>query len=178
MGNFLTGGGNEYIKGKLILVGFVEKSKDDENTARIKSNQVFISIGGLKMTWGTAEKKGETREAGTGRVVEVRSVGKGASGEAQQEFGKAKDLAGGMEMLELDFLLGVIEHTSGADKNDVAMRKLSFNEVLRREQQDHIDSTALSVYAVDGSNLYGKDIQCEAMKELTKRTTGKGKGGG
>ena len=84
-----------------------------------------------------------------------------------------RNLAGGMEMLELEFLLGVVEHTEGDDKNDVAMRKLSFNEVLRREQQSEIDSSALSVYAVDEKDLYGKDIQCAAMKELTRRTAPK-----
>ena len=75
-----------------------------------------------------------------------------------------------MDLLEMDFLLGVIENTDGDDKNDVAMRRLSFNEVLRRNQQSDIDSAALSVYAVDEKDLYGKDIQCAAMKELTRRT--------
>ena len=54
-----------------------------------------------------------------------------------------------MEMLEMDFLLGVIENTDGEDKNDVAMRRLSFNEVLRRNQQSEIDSASLTVYSVD-----------------------------
>ena len=82
----------------------------------------------------------------------------------------ARNLAGGMEMLEMDFLLGVIENTDGEDKNDVAMRRLSFNEVLRRNQQSEIDSSSLTVYSVDEKSLYGKDIQCAAMKELTRRT--------
>ncbi len=83
-----------------------------------------------------------------------------------------RNLAGGMEMLEMDFLLGVIEATDGDDKNDVAMRKLSFNEVLRRNQQSEIDSASLTVYGVDEKDLYGKDIQCAAIKELTRRTAG------
>ena len=86
----------------------------------------------------------------------------------------ARNLAGGMEMLEMDFLLGVIENTDGEDKNDVAMRRLSFNEVLRRNQQSEIDSASLTVYSVDEKDLYGKDIQCAAMKELTRRTEQKG----
>jgi hypothetical protein len=124
------------------------------------------------MAWSVGEKKGETKGAGTGKVVEVRPPGKAAGGEVKprERATKNRDLAGGMEMLELEFLLGVIEDTKGSDKNDVMMRKLGFNEVLRREQQNQIDSVALTVYSVNEGNLYGKVIQCEAMKELTRRT--------
>ena len=131
------------------------------------------------MAWSVGEKKGETRRTAGSKLAEVRPSTDGSSPETAEqeklksESAKERDLASGMEMLELDFLLGVIEKTKGDDKNDVAMRKLSFNELLRREQQKHIDSKALTVYAVDEDNLYGKDIQCEAMKELTKRTTHK-----
>jgi hypothetical protein len=136
------------------------------------------------MAWNVAEKRGETKRAPANKVVGVRPTDRepsgGAAGEEKpkNEMGKERDLAGGMEMLELDFLLGVIEDTKSDDKNDVAMRKLGFNELLRREQQKEIDSGALTVYAVDESNLYGKTIQCEAMKELTKRTGRKSKGSG
>ena len=128
------------------------------------------------MAWNVAEKRGETKRTPANKVVGVRPTGKETSGgtageeKPKEEMGKERDLAGGMEMLELDFLLGVIEDTKGDDKNDVAMRKLGFNELLRREQQKEIDSSVLTVYAVDESNLYSKTIQCEAMKELTKRT--------
>ena len=90
----------------------------------------------------------------------------------RSELGKerGKDLAGGMEMLEQDFLVGTVEKTKGDDKDDVMMRKLGFNELLRRGQLKAADSSALKVYAVNKGNLYGKDIQCEAMKELAERT--------
>jgi len=94
-------------------------------------------------------------------------------GEAARERGR--DLAGGMEMLKLDFLLSVVENAEGDDKNDVMMRKLNFNELLRREQLNEIGGNALKVYAVDEGNLYGKDIQCQAIKELTIRTARKSK---
>lgn len=84
-----------------------------------------------------------------------------------------KDLANGMELLELDFLLSVVENTRGDDKNDVIMRKLSFNELLRRKQLDAADSNVLKVYAMNQGNLYGRDIQCEAMKQLSERTANK-----
>jgi hypothetical protein len=135
------------------------------------------------MAWSVGEKKGETKKAEASKVVELRPSAKGASGDVagqQKPKGESdreggRDLAGGMEMLELDFLLSVIENTRGDDKNDVMMRKLNFNELLRREQLNEIDSNSLKVYAMDEGNLYGKDIQCQAMKELTVRTTHKGK---
>jgi len=136
------------------------------------------------MVWNIGEKKDEAKRTTRNKVVEMRPSVKepsgGAAGEEKpkEELGKERDLAGGMEMLELDFLLGVIENTRGDDKTDVSMRRLGFNELLRREQQKEIDSGALTVYAVDESNLYGKTIQCEAMKELTKRTAHKGKDSG
>ena len=122
------------------------------------------------MAWND-DKKVETKRTGPGKVMEVRGPGKGTGGES----GKDRDLSGGMEMLDLDFLLSVVEYTKGDDKNDVTMRKLVFNELLRRDQLDTIDSSALKVYTIDESNLYGKDIQCEAMKKMTERTLSKSK---
>jgi hypothetical protein len=128
------------------------------------------------MTWGVGEKKVDARRSSAGRIVELGGPAQETAGEVSMERKPrtARNLAGGMEVLELEFLLGVIENTEGDDKNDIAMRKLTFNEVLRREQQSEIDSSALSVYAVDDKDFYGKDIQCAAMKELTRRTTSKG----
>ena len=83
---------------------------------------------------------------------------------------KNKDLQSGMELLESDFLLSIVENTKGNDQNDVTIRKLNFNEVLRREKLSQVKSKALTVYAINRGNLYGKDIQCEAMGELAERT--------
>ena len=132
------------------------------------------------MAWSVGEKKGETKRMGTSKVEELRSTVKEPAGEEKMknELGKEKDLASGMEMLELDFLLSIVEKTKGNDQNDVTMRKLDFNELLRREQLNEIDSNSLRVYAMDESSLYGKDIQCEAMKELTIRTAHKSKHSG
>lgn len=126
------------------------------------------------MTWGVNDKKIDIRRTGQ-KIVELSPVQEIQGEEVMEKKAKTgRNLGGGMEMLDLDFLLGVIESTDGEDKNDVAMRKLSFNEALRRNQQNEIDSSALTVYAVDEKGLYGKDIQCAAMKELTKRTEQKG----
>ena len=87
----------------------------------------------------------------------------------KSEPGSERDLTGGMEMLELDFLLSVVEKTEGDNERDVMMRKLGFNELLRREQLKAVDSNAIKVYAVNEGNLYGRNIQCGAMKELAER---------
>ena len=131
------------------------------------------------MAWTVGEKKNGVKKGAGSKIVEMRPSAKDADGRAdsqekpKDESAKEKDLGGGMEMLELDFLLGVVESAGGNDKNDVMMQKLTFNELLRRQQQKQMDSNALTVYAVNKGNLYGKDIQCEAMKELTKRTVHK-----
>ena len=131
------------------------------------------------MAWNNAkEKEVEVKRTAPSKVVEMRPLGAGSStNKASGEKPKSKlarggdaDLNSGMELLELDFLLGIIENTKGDDENNVTMRRLNFNELLRRQKQDQIDSNSLTVYAVNKGDLYGKDIQCEAMKELTKRT--------
>ncbi len=88
---------------------------------------------------------------------------------------KGTDLHSGMELLDLNFLLSVVEHTEGKDENDVTMRKLNLNELLRRKKLSQADSNVLKVYAKNQDNLYGKDIQCEAMKQLAERTMRKSK---
>jgi hypothetical protein len=127
------------------------------------------------MAWGVGEKKLEVRRSTGTRIVELGGTEEAGGETAMEKKTRAgRNLGGGMDLLELDFLLGVIEGTDGEDKNDVSMRRLTFNEALRRNQQNEIDSTSLTVYAVDEKGLYGKDIQCAAMKELTRRTEQKG----
>jgi hypothetical protein len=83
---------------------------------------------------------------------------------------KMRDTNSGMELLELNLLLQIVHDTKGKDKNEVTMRNLAFNELLRRKNQNRIKSAALAVYAVNRNKLYGKGIQCEAMKVLAERT--------
>ncbi len=83
---------------------------------------------------------------------------------------RRKDLGSGMEVLEREFLVRVIENIKNNDDNDVMMRKFSFNELVRRGELKAADSNTLKIYALNEGNLYGKDIQCEAMKELAERT--------
>jgi len=84
---------------------------------------------------------------------------------------REKDLHSGMELLELNFLLSIVENINGGDdEKDVIIRKLNFKELLRRGKLNQADSKALRKYAINKGNLYGKDIQCEAMKSLAERT--------
>jgi hypothetical protein len=88
-----------------------------------------------------------------------------------------RDLQSGMELLGEDFLLRIVENTNGSDdEKDITMRKLNFKELLRRGKLNQADSKALKVYAINKGDLYGKDIQCEAIKALAERTA-KGKMG-
>jgi len=108
-------------------------------------------------------------------VIQERTFDFDAAGATSHEKSKItstqeRDLHSGMEMLELDFLVGIVEKTASDDNNDVAMRKLSFNELLRREQLKGTSSKMLKDYALNKDNIYGKDIQCKAIKELAKRT--------
>lgn len=126
------------------------------------------------MAWNSVKEKKSEAKGSTSKVAELRPEGtaeKAAESKGEMAKERAEDLHSGMELLEPDFLLGIIENTNSNDKNDVTMRKLTFNEMLRREKQSQIDSSSLKVYAMNQGNLYGKDIQCEAMKELSRRTT-------
>jgi len=83
---------------------------------------------------------------------------------------KGVDLNSGMEILDLDFLLKVVENTKGKNKKNVTMRQLVFNELVRREQLDLMSSKTLNFYTMNKGSVYDKQIQCEAMTELAKRT--------
>jgi hypothetical protein len=83
---------------------------------------------------------------------------------------KKRDISSGMEILELDFLLSIVEKTKGRNKKDVMMRKLVFNELIRRGQLNSVDSKVLNFYIINKGNIYDKHIQCEAMKALAQRT--------
>ncbi len=98
-----------------------------------------------------------------------------ASDKKEMKWGKVgKDLGGGTELLGRDFLVGVIEDTDGSDERDVSMRRMGFEELVRRGELGRVSSEALKVYVVDEGHLYGKVIQCEALEELARRTGGGG----
>jgi hypothetical protein len=129
------------------------------------------------MAWNNVgEKKGDVKKGVAGKVVSLHSASSESaeSGKGQLSREGGKDLSGGMEILEPDFLLSVVEDTKGDDSNDITMRRLTFYELLRRNQLNTIDSNSLKVYAVNEHRFYDKTIQCEAIKVLAERTKQKG----
>lgn len=93
-----------------------------------------------------------------------------ASGRKEIKKTEKKDLASGMEILELDFLLNIVEKTKGKNKKDVTMRQLAFNELIRRGQIAALDSKILNFYTINKGGVYEKNVQCAAMKALAERT--------
>jgi hypothetical protein len=99
-------------------------------------------------------------------MFDFEATYKVSSGEHKED----RDVSSGMELLDLDFLVKIVENTKGRNKKDVMMRKLVFDELLRREQVAVVDSKALNIYTLNKSKLYNKEIQCAAMKALAERT--------
>ena len=83
---------------------------------------------------------------------------------------RGRDITSGMDLLDLDFMLDMVENVEASEPSDIQMRKLIFAEILRSERLHELDSSALKAYAVNEGGLFDKDVQCEAMKELTERT--------
>jgi hypothetical protein len=83
---------------------------------------------------------------------------------------KRRNTAGGMELLTIEFLAEVVEHTDAVDKLDVAMRGMCFAELVRRKQLLAVSSDALIIYTRDEEGFFDKFIRREAMAELAGRT--------
>jgi hypothetical protein len=130
---------------------------------RWKIQPLHKSHSEVKTTVGTPAPTAYQSKLRTARVRKQRVFGF-ASDE------KGRDLHSGMELLELGFLLGVLEDMSSAEVSDVTMRRLSFEEILRRDRLSRVSSKALKTYAKDEQGFYGSQIQCEAMKQLSQRT--------
>lgn len=102
------------------------------------------------------------------KIVEAGMSATDATKGALQK--SARNTFGGMELLELDFLLEVIERMEEDSEYDLTMQKLVFGELVRRGQLGKADSKALVTYATDEKGVYGKEIQRAAMEELAGRT--------
>jgi len=106
-------------------------------------------------------------------VRDIRPARKDAASRKNLARKNGRDMHSGMELLDLAFLLGIVESVDNDEKTEVAMRKLCFNELVRTGQRTEIDSKALKIYAIDLEGLYGKDIQCQSLQELAERTSHK-----
>ena len=123
------------------------------------------------MAFGIGDRKFEVRKSTGTRIVEL--------GQAEETSGEVTMEKKTRNWTKPGGRYGFARNGFPAGRNRKHRRRrqkrrrdarLSFNEVLRRNQQSEIDSASLTVYAVDEKDLYGKDIQCAAMKELTRRT--------
>ena len=140
---------------------------DGKNAGR-KGESGLLDRRCKEMAWSAIEKNSATKKGTGGKTVELHSADNENGGDTAKQGNR--NLDGGMEILDVEFMLSIIENTKGDDKNDVKMRRLNFDELIRRKQLNAIDSKSLKVYAMDETELYGKDIQCAAMTELTIRT--------
>ncbi|MDD5064243.1 MAG: hypothetical protein PHQ35_05735 [Phycisphaerae bacterium] len=155
--------GEDTFWGQLLVVVILAVSFGIYSLARAKANESKV------------EDLPQHKRELAGKTFKLPGAAKAKSEGLRKE--RAKDLQSGMEVLDSDFLLSIVEKTNGGDDDkDVAMRKLNFKELLRRGKLSQADSKALKTYAINKGNLYGKDIQCEALKKLAERTA-KGKTG-
>lgn len=116
-----------------------------------------------------AANKGNRRFTDTVRDVRPSRKDNKARNAGARKSGR--DMHSGMELLALDFLLSIVENIDAHEKNDITMRKLCFNELIRTNQLREVDSKALKGYGMDAEGLFGKDIQCHALGELADRTS-------
>lgn len=130
-------------------------SQQDEQIRAVKDKYIEFFL-------KTAPTKKITKEP----MFDFEAADKVSSGEHKED----RDVSSGMELLDLDFLVKIVENTKGRNKKDVTMRKLVFDELLRREQVTAVDSKALNIYTMNKSKLYSKEIQCGAMRALAERT--------
>jgi len=140
-----------------------ESAAGGQRRWRWKIQPLHKSHSEAKTTVGTPAPTAYQSKLRTERVRKQRVFGF-ASDE------KGRDLHSGMELLELGFLLSVLEDMSSAEVSDVTMRRLSFEEILRRDKLNRVNSKVLKIYAKDEQGFYDSQIQCEAMKQLNQRT--------
>jgi len=132
-----------------------------------------LKVKDMDTTTITKNQPAQPRYAAIGRSAvaaksrEERVAEKQASKESRK---RGRDLHAGLELLDLDFLLDMVENVESAEEHEVLMRKLSFHELSRTGRIGEVDSNALRYYCLDEEGLYDKQVQCEAMKELAART--------
>jgi len=143
------------------------KTPDTESVTKTERVQEVKEMETTTIT-KTQAKQGRYATIGrSGNNKEAKSAERKARSEAAK---RGRDLHGGLELLELDFLLDMVENIDGIDEYDLTMRKLSFHELARTSRLSEIDSGVLKYYCTDEDGLYDRRTQCEAMQELAART--------
>lgn len=77
---------------------------------------------------------------------------------------------GGLELLEDNFLVEMVNQVTNTDSDDLTMHMLALKEMIRRDKLNLASSKALAFYTLNKTKEYDKKIQCAAMLELAKRT--------
>jgi hypothetical protein len=160
----------------LIQIILAARNGEGEDTIWVQILVVVILVVSFGIFWLA---KAKANKSNNSKEEDVPASAKRWRTERNVNLPKKRerDLQSGMEILDSDFLLSVVENTNhGDDEKDVIMRKLNFKELARRGELNQADSKALKTYAINKGNLYGKDIQCEAIKTLAERTA-RGKAG-
>lgn len=148
-------------------VAVPEKMPDAQNITKTERVQEVKEMETTTIT-KTQAKQGRYATIGrSGNNKEEKTAERKARSEATK---RGRDLHGGMELLELDFLLDMVENIDGMDEYALTMRKLSFHELARTTRLSEIDSNALKYYCMDEDGIYDRRTQCEAMQELASRT--------
>ncbi len=146
---------------------FVNDFEADEMITSKIENQMSDTAAGAAVA---EPQKSEKKIFGSRRVEKLREPNSPTPSSSARGR-RGKDLSSGLELIEVDFLLDVVENTKSDETKDVTMRKLAFEDLMRRNKIHELDSAALKIYALNESDLYGKDIQFEAFKELAERTS-------
>ena len=148
-------------------VAVPEKMPDAQSITKTERVQEVKEMETTTIT-KTQAKQGRYATIGrSGNNKEEKNAERKARSEATK---RGRDLHGGMELLELDFLLDMVENIDGMDEYALTMRKLSFHELARTTRLSEIDSNALKYYCMDEDGIYDRRTQCEAMQELATRT--------
>jgi len=166
-----AGDNEEAIWGQLLVVVVLAAAWGTYSLARKRAKRLpgrgkFSGLAGVVRTAAGRWLGGIIQH----RVSTVNNMPIKVAVEQPSAVQRRRDLAGGIELLARDFLVGVIENTDAVDQREVAMRSMCFDELVRRGELWSVASVALKVYVLDNDGLFSKSIHCEAMKELAGRT--------
>ncbi len=154
----------------------VKESKVMEITEKTQDEEVSEMEAGNAKTQTTGRGRYSNTSGGT---AEVTRGGRRAAKDTEDKPRAARrgnrDLQSGLELLDLDFMLTIVENIEATDEQDITMRKLSFGELARTQRIHELDSAALKVYAMDEDGAFGKSVQVECFKELADRTASSSK---
>jgi len=146
--------------------------KEQENDCEVKEMETKTVAKNRSSDQGRFAERTTTVIGNARREEKVSKIRETIRNETRPETNRkrGRDITSGMELLDLDFMLDTVENVEATDPNDILMRKLIFNEIVRTERLHEMDSSAIKAYAVNQGGLFEKELQCEALKELNERT--------